>query len=189
MPPEHPSNPGVESSVEAPAAQVPVAPQEMPQTTTVATAPPIENTVGDLLGFDTPAPSVAPVASQSTSLSLVMDVAMTGDEYQAKWGSICTDADAIVEMVALSTVPASTSPIEVNLAAIGIKTMASGQTGPGEFKVYLYARDSDGSIILIQSNISNSRGEPLMILTIKIDSSTASEKAKQLIPLIQGALR
>jgi AP-4 complex subunit beta-1 len=191
MPAEHPLDPTVEPTAAVSAAQVPVAPQEMPQPPAVAAAPPVvDGFVGDLLGFDTPAPVVTASAPPSSTLSLVLDATMTGEEYQAKWGSICSDADAIVEMAILSTLPASTTPIETNLAAIGVKTMASGQTGPGEFKLYLYARDNDGSIILIQSNISNSGGEPLMILTIKIDECIVpTEKASQLVPMIQNALR
>ena len=192
MPAEHPLDPTVENVAAASVAQVPVAPQEMPQPASVAAAPPVvDDMIGDLLGFDTPAPvAAAPAAPPSSSISLVLDATMTGEEYQAKWGSICSDADAIVEMAILSTLPASTSPIETNLAAIGVKTMASGQTAPGEFKLYLYARDTDGAIILIQSNISNSGGEPLMILTIKIDGcAVPTEKASQLVPVIQNALR
>jgi vesicle coat complex subunit len=190
MPAEHPLDPTVEYVAAASVAQVPVAPQEMPQPASVAAAPPVvDDMIGDLLGFDTPA-AAAPAAPPSSSISLVLDATMTGEEYQAKWGSICSDADAIVEMAILSTLPASTSPIETNLAAIGVKTMASGQTAPGEFKLYLYARDTDGAIILIQSNISNSGGEPLMILTIKIDGcAVPTEKASQLVPVIQNALR
>lgn len=192
MPAEHPLDPTVENVAAASVAQVPVAPQEMPQPASVAAAPPVvDDMIGDLLGFDTPAAvAAAPAAPPSSSISLVLDATMTGEEYQAKWGSICSDADAIVEMAILSTLPASTSPIETNLAAIGVKTMASGQTAPGEFKLYLYARDTDGAIILIQSNISNSGGEPLMILTIKIDGcAVPTEKASQLVPVIQNALR
>jgi len=182
----------------AAAAHDPVAPQNMPQSAAVPTAaaPPADDLIGDLLGFDSPAPAapaqVAAAASSSTSISLAMDATMSGEEYQAKWTSICSDADAIVEMVSLSSIPDSTSPIEAALNGIGIKTMASGQTGPGEFKVYLYARDAvdSSSVILIQSNISNEGGEALMILTIKIDGTTSvSEKASQLIPMIQNALR
>lgn len=193
MPAEHPLDPAADTSAGASVAQVPVAPQGMPQPATVpvpAAAPPVQNMVEDLLGFDSPALVPTPAAPQTTAISLVLDAKMAGDEYQAKWGSICTDADAIVEMVALSALPASTSPIEANLATIGVKTMASGQTAPGEFKLYLYARDHDGSIILIQANISNSGGEPLMILTIKIEGSVvASAKASQLLPIIQGVMR
>jgi len=191
MPLEHPLDPTVEPTAAVSAAHVPVAPQEMPQPAAVAAAPPVvDDMIGDLLGFDTPAPVAAAAAPLSSTISLALDATMTGEEYQAKWGSICSDADAIVEMAILSTLPASTSPIETNLAAIGVKTMASGQTAPGEFKLYLYARDNDGAIILIQSNISNSGGEPLMILTIKIDGcAVPTEKASQLVPMIQNALR
>jgi len=196
MPPEHPLDPSAAPAA-VPAAQVPVAPQEMAQPAAVPATPAtpaVDNTIGDLLGFDSPPSAPAPVATPapapSATLSLAMDAMMTGDEYQTKWGSICSDADAFVEMAGLSSLPASTAPVESKLASIGIKTMASGQTGPGEFKLYLYARDNDGSIILIQSNISNSGGEPLMILTIKIEGSTvAAQKASQLVPLIQSALR
>ena len=192
MPAEHPLDFGAGSSTGTSAAQVPIAPQDMPQSTAVAAAPPADGgMVGDLLGFDTPAPvAPAPVASSSSTLSLAMDSSMVGEVYQEKWGTICSDADAIVEMVGLSSVPASSSTIETALAGIGIKTMASGQTAPGEFKLYLYALDNDGSIILIQANISNEGGEGLMILTMKIEGRTvASEKASQLVPMIQNMLR
>jgi len=190
MPSEHPLDSAVGFTAGVSVAQVPVAPQEMPQPTTVAAAPLVDEAIEDLLGFDTPAPVSTPAALPSSTISLALDAAMAGDEYQAKWGAICSDADAIVEMVGLATIPASTSLVETKLAAIGIKTMASGQTGSGEFKLYLYARDDDGSVILIQSDISNSGGEPLMILTIKIEGSTvATEKASQLVPMIQNALR
>jgi hypothetical protein len=196
MPPEHPLDPSAAPAV-VPAAQVPVAPQEMAQPAAVPATPAtpaVDNTIGDLLGFDsppsTPAPVATPAPAPSATLSLAIDAMMAGDEYQTKWGSICSDADAFVEMAGLSSPPASTAPLESKLASIGIKTMASGQTAPGEFKLYLYARDNDGSIILIQSNISNSGGEPLMILTIKIEgSAVAAQKASQLVPLIQNALR
>ena len=119
-----------------------------------------------------------------------MDATLTGEIYQSKWGSICSDAEALVEMVALPALPSSTGPIEANLAAFGIKTMASGQTAPGEFKMYLYAIDHDGSILLIQANISSSGGEALMIMTIKIEGAPVpSEKAAQLVGLVQNALR
>jgi len=187
MPAEHPLEPGAASAPGV--AEVPVAPQEMPQPTAAAATPPADNMVGDLLGFDTaPAPAAPP--APSGAVSLLMDATITGEEYQAKWGAICSDADASVEMVGLSVAPASTALIESALAGIGVKTMASGQTGPGEFKLYLYARDSDGTLVLIQSNISNPGGEPLMILTIKIDGSVvASEKASQLVKMIQTVLR
>eukprot|EP00536_Pseudo-nitzschia_multiseries_P010014 jgi/Psemu1/24751/gm1.24751_g len=195
MPPEHPLEVGADTSAmaSASAAHVPIPPQNMPQPAAVAAAPPTDSLVGDLLGFDTPAPvAPAPVVPSSAGVSLAMDASLTGEAYQAKWGAICSDADAFVEMVALSSVPASTAPIEAALAGIGIKTMASGQTGPGEFKVYLYAIDHDGSIILIQANISNEGGEALMILTMKIEgaaAASASEKASQLVAMIQTALR
>mmetsp|Transcript_13781 Transcript_13781/g.28930 ORF Transcript_13781/g.28930 Transcript_13781/m.28930 type:complete len:837 (-) Transcript_13781:296-2806(-) len=194
MPAEHPLDFGAGSSTVTSATQVPIAPQDMPQSPAVAAAPPADGgMVGDLLGFDTPAPvAPAPVSSSSSSsiLSLAMDSSMMGEVYQEKWGTICSDADAIVEMVGLSSIPASSSTIETALAGIGIKTMASGQTAPGEFKLYLYALDNDGSIILIQANISSEGGEGLMILTMKIEGGTAaSEKASQLVPMIQNTLR
>jgi len=200
MPPEHPLDPGAVPAAGETAAQTPVAPT---QPTAVAPAPHVDDTVVDLLGFDSPAPVAAPVAApaaapaavpaavpSSSAISLLMDATMSGEEYQTKWGSICSDADALVEMVGLSALPTTTSPIESKLTAIGIKTMASGETAPGEFKLYLYARDNDGAIILVQANISSSGGEPLMILTVKIEGCAApSEKASQLIPIIQNALR
>ncbi|VEU41041.1 unnamed protein product [Pseudo-nitzschia multistriata] len=193
MPPEHPLELGAGSSAGAAAAQVPMAPQDMPQPAAVAAAapPPVDDMVGDLLGFDTPAPAApAPAASSAPTLSLAMDATMSGEVYQEKWGAICSDADAVVEMVGLPSVPTATSTIESALAGIGIKTMASGQTGPGEFKLYLFGIDNDGSVILIQANISDSGGEALMILTIKIESAAAAtEKASLLVPIIQNALR
>jgi len=191
MPAEHPLDPS------APPAgpEVPMVPQAMaPQPVAVAAAPapvaPVDDLLGDLLGFDTPAPAPAPPPAASSTISLKMDATMTGELYQTKWGSICSDADALVEMVALPAVPTSTAPIEGALAGMGIKTMASGQTGPGEFKLYLYAIDHDGSIILIQANVSNSGGEALMIMTIKIETAgVPSEKAAQLVALVQNSLR
>jgi len=213
MPPEHPLEVGADSSALGMAhaqahanshahahaqAQVPIPPQDMGQPAAVAAAPPAaaaaaaDNLIGDLLGFDTPSPAPAPpaAAAPSAGVSLVMDASLTGALYQQKWGTICSDADALVEMVGLASVPASTAPVEAALASIGVKTMASGQTGPGEFKLYLYAIDHDGSTILIQANISNEGGEALMILTVKIESSVAAaEKARQLVPMIQSVLR
>jgi len=201
MPPEHPLEVGADSSALGMAhaqaqAQVPTPPQDMGQPAAVAAAPPAaaaaDNLIGDLLGFDTPSPAPAPpaAAAPSAGVSLVMDASLTGAFYQQKWGTICSDADALVEMVGLASVPASTAPMEAALASIGVKTMASGQTGPGEFKLYLYAIDHDGSTILIQANISNEGGEALMILTVKIESSVAAaDKARQLVPMIQSVLR
>lgn len=192
MPAEHPLDPSAPPA----APEVPVAPQAMaPQpVAAVPAAPvaaaPVDDLLGDLLGFDTPAPAPAPPPAASSTIALKMDATMTGELYQTKWGSICSDADALVEMVALPALPTSTAPIEGALAAVGIKTMASGQTGPGEFKLYLYAIDHDGSIILIQANVSNSGGEALMIMTIKIETAgVASEKAAQLVGLVQNSLR
>ena len=190
MPVEHPLDPSAPPATPmAPAApaQVPVAPQGMP-----AQPAPVDDLVGDLLGFDSPpkAPAPAPPPAASASINLKMDATLTGEIYQSKWGSICSDAEALVEMVALPALPSSTGPIEANLAAFGIKTMASGQTAPGEFKMYLYAIDHDGSILLIQANISSSGGEALMIMTIKIEGAPVpSEKAAQLVGLVQNALR
>ena len=192
MPSEHPLDPSV--APVAPTAGVPVALQEMPQPAAAA-APPtpvVNDMVGDLLGFDSPpnAPAPAPAVSASANISLKTDATMTGEVYQSKWGSICSDADALVEMVALPSVPSATSAIEAGLAAVGIKTMASGETAPNEFKLYLYALDYDGSVILIQANISNSGGETLMIMTIKIEGcAVPSEKAAQLVTMVQSSLR
>lgn len=190
MPAEHPLDPSAPPVAPEPTAAAPVAPQAAPQPAAVPA--PAGDLLGDLLGFDspTPAPAPPPAAAAPSTISLKMDAALTGDVYQTKWGTICSDADALVEMVALSSLPSSTAPIEAGLASVGIKTMASGQTGPGEFKLYLYAIDHDGSVLLIQANLSNSGGEALMIMTIKIEGAAVpSEKASQLVVMVQNALR
>jgi len=196
MPLEHPLD-----AIGAPAAsvQVPVAPQNIPQPPVVdhtAANQSADNMIGDLLGFNTPSPVVTalPPATASTSpITWMIGATISGDDYQAKWGAIA-DADAIVETVALQSIPSSTGSIETALSAIGIGTMASGEM-PDEFKLFLYALEEggDGSTVLIQSNISKG-SEPLMILTIKVEhsdgsaSQNASQKIDSLILLIKSAL-
>mmetsp|Transcript_27957 Transcript_27957/g.67804 ORF Transcript_27957/g.67804 Transcript_27957/m.67804 type:complete len:843 (+) Transcript_27957:170-2698(+) len=193
QPPEHP----LDSMSQNPAAvdaHVPVAPQGMATNILEggppAPVPPVDNMIGDLLGFDSPpaAPAPAP-APASAELSLI-PMTMSGDDYQANWSAI-SDADAIVETVMLSSIPASTDVVESALASILVTTMASGEL-PQEFKFFLYAQDGSGATFLIQSNISKD-SEPMMILTVKVANSLGKsedqKKVDQLTQAIQNILR
>lgn len=114
---------------------------------------------------------------------------MSSTEYQTKWGSV-SDADSIVSMVALRSIPSSPVAVEQALAGVNILTMASGDL-PSEFKIFLYAQDQrSGAVLLLQANISKS-GEPMMILTIKISGGNKSSDqtmVDELTKIIQGAL-
>lgn len=200
QPPEHP----LEASAVADATgHVPMAPQALPQPNVpshpVETAPhpthhvssSADAMVGDLLGFDGPpaAPVAAPAQAAPAALSLVPGIAMSGEDYQAKWGAIA-DSDALVSMVTLPSVPAGASVVEQALAASNVFTMASGEL-PGELKFFLYCQDaSSSSMILIQSNISKSDAEPSMILTLKVTATQGNDQSlvDQLTQLIQNAL-
>lgn len=190
QPPEHP----LDSSAAAADSHVPMAPQAMPQPNVpsqpVDAAPhpthhlssSTDAMVADLLGFDgglpPPAPAALPVAA---TLTLLPGVGMTGEDYQAKWGSV-RDADSIVSMVSLRSIPSSTAVVEQALAATNVFTMASGEL-PNEFKFFLYCKDSTtGSILLIQSNIGKLDPEPSMILTVKIHGGGQGDAAKQSCP-------
>jgi len=196
MPLEHPLD---AIGAPGPSVQVPVAPQNIPQPPIVdhaAVNQSTDNMIGDLLGFDTPSPVVAappPATTSPSPISWMIGATISGNDYQAKWGAI-SDADAIVETIALQSIPSSTGSIEAALFAIGVGTMASGEM-PDEFKLFLYALEEggDGNTVLIQSNISKG-SEPLMILTIKVENSdgsasqNASEMINSLILLIKNAL-
>ena len=179
MPPEHPLAPGSDTSFVVPTtapANVPAEPQEAFSATGVM----------DLLGFGPSSPAVA--ASVDARLSLQPDVAMSGAEYQAKWGAI-SDADAIVATVVLRSLPLSTGEVESVLSAHNILTMASGELAT-EFKFFLYAQDSAGDLFLIQSNLTKS-SEALLILTIKVSGSSTSNpnaRVEQLTNIMQGVL-
>jgi AP-4 complex subunit beta-1 len=209
MPPEHPLDDNMGASESE--GHVPMAPQALPQPTivhdpetslmdgggydqpaAVSTAP-VDNMIGDLLGFDMPAPAAAAApttSSNSTRIALASAVTMTGEDYQAKWGAI-SDADSIVSTAALSSIPPSTDVVESALGTVNVFTMASGEL-PNEFKFFLYAQDSEsGSLFLIQSNIGKQDAEPLMILTCKVtgsDKASDQRKVDQLMELVQSVL-
>eukprot|EP00339_Tiarina_fusa_P008742 CAMPEP_0117052522 /NCGR_PEP_ID=MMETSP0472-20121206/36303_1 /TAXON_ID=693140 ORGANISM="Tiarina fusus, Strain LIS" /NCGR_SAMPLE_ID=MMETSP0472 /ASSEMBLY_ACC=CAM_ASM_000603 /LENGTH=848 /DNA_ID=CAMNT_0004767177 /DNA_START=116 /DNA_END=2662 /DNA_ORIENTATION=+ len=203
QPPEHPLQELGASAAAESAGHVPMAPQELPQpmvpTSEAAAAPaPVQPTaaadsmVADLLGFGDPAPAAPapppPAPAPAAGLALADAVTMTGEEYQAKWGSVA-DSDAIVSAVPLSSVPPSTDVVEAALASIRVFTMASGEL-PAEFKFFLYCQDaSDGSMLMVQSNIQKA-GEPLMILTVKMTGGgpNAQQKVDQLTQFVQDAL-
>lgn len=192
MPVDHPLDAAAGSGAAVASIQAPVAPQEMTRPQVIVNEPP-NDMVGDLLGFDTPSSAVPVPAALESSVSWIMNANMSGNDYQSKWGAI-PDADAVVETVVLHTIPSSTGEIEAALSRIGVATMASGEM-PDEFKLFLYALEEggDGSIVLIQSNISKGN-EPLMILTLKVEASdgtasqNASQKVDSLIPMIKDAL-
>ena len=201
QPPEHPLE---ENGMASSTAHVPVAPQDMPQPNVAAAqvpsavtppepaAAPADVGVADLLGFDgppaAPAPAPAP-AAPSVAISLAPAVTMSQGVYQEHWRAI-PDADSIVSTVALSYIPQAATTVEQALNAAHVFTMASGEF-PTEFKLFLYAQDTNsGSLLLIQSNISKG-GEPLMILTVKVspgDKATDQKKVDQLTQTIQGVL-
>ena len=212
QPPEHPLQELGGSAAADSSGQVPVAPQELPQpnvptdpTAAAAAAPPAhpanaaDSSVADLLGFgeappaaapEPPPPVAAPAPAHATGLALADQVTMTGEDYQAKWGSV-GDNEALVSAVPLGAVPASTDVVESALATVRVFTMASGEL-PTEFKFFLYAQDtSDGSIVLVQSNIQKG-GEPLMILTVKIvggpPGANAQQKVDELTTMITQVL-
>lgn len=199
QPPEHPLDP---SALGGPSAgHVPMAPQEMPQPgvptePVAATAPPAApvpsgaDMVGDLLGFDTgPAPTPAPAPVAPTVLALAPGISMSGEDYQAHWGSV-PEGDAVVSMIQLSSVPPSTAVVEQTLATVNVFTMASGEL-PAELKFFLYAQDAGtGNMLLVQSNISKG-GETLMILTVKViggNKATDQAMVDQFTKVIQGVL-
>jgi AP-4 complex subunit beta-1 len=188
---------------------VPVAPQATVQphqpVDVISHAPapapiPVDNMIGDLLGFDSPEPSpvAAPrSASAAAGLRLAPAVAMSGDEYQNHWSSI-SDSDSIVETVILRAIPSSTDIVEAALSSVNVFTMASGEL-PGEYKFFLYAQELDGgATFLVQSNIAKD-SEPLMILTVKVNNAASlmgpggsgpddQKKVTQLTQFIQNAL-
>ena len=162
MPKEHPLDPS------AP-------PVEVYETTTAAAAGAAATSDApaaaevDLLGFGGPAPAPAappPAAAASSGISLNPAVSMTGEEYQAHWESIA-DADAHVNTVVLKELPTGTDPVEQALAAVHVRTMASGEL-PTEFKFFWYAQDAaTDCLFLIQANVEKTV-EPLMIVTVKV---------------------
>ncbi|GFH56248.1 beta subunit of clathrin adaptor complex AP2 [Chaetoceros tenuissimus] len=197
MPAEHPLDGGAGSVESAPvnpvdslASQVQEASllDHGPVDTTPAPATAPMAAEMDLLGFGTeptPAPVVPPVAA--STFSLIPNVALSGDEYQSKWGAV-SDADAHVIIVPLTTLPPSTDAVETPLSQASIKTMASGEL-PTEFKFFLYAQDasSDGSIIMVQASIGKS--SPCeMLLTIKISGPGGFEKADAFVNVLKNAL-
>lgn len=202
QPPEHPldSSPAGADA----ASHIPMAPQAMPQPNVpshpVQMAPhpthhvssSTDAMVADLLGFDgVPSPPPVPEAqSVSAVLSLVPGVGMTGEDYQARWGSVA-DSESIVSIVALRTVPSGTSVVEQALAAVNVFTMASGEL-PHELKFFLYCQDySTGNMLLVQSNIGKNDAEPSMILTVKISGASKGMEqtmVDQLTQIFQGAL-
>jgi vesicle coat complex subunit len=197
MPPEHPLDGGVMAPADTDAG-VPVAPQALPQPAVDTSAPasPPDNMIGDLLGFDSPAPAPAPPPTSIPlgGLSLMAGVTMPPEDYQAKWGAIA-DADSMVEMVPIRSIPASTDVVEAALSTVQINTMASGEL-PNEFKFFLYAQENGvtGSTFLIQSNISKD-SEAAMILTVKVHNpmemsnpQVDQQKVTQLAQLVQSAL-
>jgi hypothetical protein len=197
MPPEHPLDGGGMAPADTDAG-VPVAPQALPQPAvdTSAPAPPPDNMIGDLLGFDSPVPAPAPPPTSIPlgGLSLMAGVTMPPEDYQAKWGAIA-DADSMVEMVPIRSIPASTDVVEAALSTVQINTMASGEL-PNEFKFFLYAQENGvtGSTFLIQSNISKD-SEAAMILTVKVHNpmemsnpQVDQQKVTQLAQLVQSAL-
>jgi len=190
QPPEHPLSEG-DTSAPAP---LPTAQQEVQHAAPVASAAPVaaDPFVGDLLGgFDAP-PATAPApppAAPGGAIALAPGVTMTGEEYQAKWSAI-PDSDAVVETVMLSTIPPNADTVEAKLNAANVITMASGEL-PTEFKFFLYAQDSStGCMLLVQSNISKTDSEPLMILTVKVTDAPPDAQAKvdHLTKVVQGAL-
>mmetsp|Transcript_13197 Transcript_13197/g.18680 ORF Transcript_13197/g.18680 Transcript_13197/m.18680 type:complete len:931 (-) Transcript_13197:113-2905(-) len=199
MPEEHP----LEPSTGAGAAAAPnpttndIYAQESaaPEVAAAAVAPPPAPTsdqVVDLLGFgDGAAPAPATPVSP-VGLSLVPALAMSGEDYEAKWGGVA-DADAVVTTVAMNSIPASTDAVEQSLMDKHIMTMASGELDT-EFKFFLYAQDSvSGTVFLIQSNISKaSPDDPLMILTIKASGggnpSESQQKVDMLMEVLNAAL-
>jgi AP-4 complex subunit beta-1 len=203
MPEEHPLAPGVSSSDSVVAEQQHYQQQQqiLQQQQQHHVPAPHEVEV-DLLGFG--GPSSSPVAASAASppppapplssshavagISLNPSVAMTGDEYQAKWGAI-PDADATVSTVFLPRLPASTDAIEQALASAHVMTMASGEL-PNEFKFFLYCQDgASGSFFLIQSNIEKTAGEPLIILTIKKSGGSGGpDLIERLVEVINKAL-
>lgn len=187
MPAEHPLGVGIENDA------VQHVTHQMEQTSLVdptvshapSTAAPVTQEM-DLLGFGGE-PTPAPIAAPGT-IRLVPNVALTGDEYQAKWGAV-QDADAHVMIVPLSTRPGSTDDVERLLEHACIKTMASGEL-PTELKFFLYAQEvpPTGSIILVQASIAKDNSSSEMLLTIKISGPGGLEKVEAFVDVVKSAL-
>lgn len=146
----------------------------------------------DLLGFGTSPTnaSTTTTTTSSTKLTLSMNVTMSGDAYQSMWSKI-DDAEAVVSTAMIKAIPSNTDTIEASLLKYGIMTMASGEL-PNEFKFFLYAKETNGATILIQSNIEKMT-EPLMILTVKVsgvnmDKAAVGTMVEKLTDIVMKAL-
>jgi hypothetical protein len=187
MPEEHPLAPGDAGSIGSWNRTKP------PPAAEQAPAPASTSYDGDvdLLGFggppSPPHPPAPAAPSGASAVSLNPSVTMTGDAYQSTWSSI-SDAEATVSTVQLLGVPTSTDEVEQALAEQNIKTMASGQPTPNEFKFFLYAEDSStGTTFLVQANLEVSQ-EPLMIVTVKATGGAGSSLVEKFIEVMTIAL-
>ena len=121
----------------------------------------------DFLGLGDPAPAAAPAPPPVNAPPFSPSASMTGDEYQSQWGAI-SDADALVTMIPMPSLPGSTDEVEAKLAKNNIMTMASGEL-PNEFKFFLYAQETaSNGLVLIQGNIDKQSGEPMLLLACKV---------------------
>lgn len=190
MPAEHPldSSPGgVVPAAPAYTGVYDAAPTPVVQAPTAAA----EMDFLDMGGSSASAAPSMPVVPDPSAISLDPSMALTGEDYQAKWEAIA-DGHAIVTTLMLKAVPTSTNEIESALGRQNIKTMASGSLDT-EYKLYLFARDlNTNAILLIQSNINKTVGETLMINTIKVHGGDAGDsdqqKANKLSELIGSSL-
>jgi hypothetical protein len=145
----------------------------------------------DLLGFGpdptpTTQPSPAPVHSPGLG-PLDTNVSISGEEYQRMWEGV-SDSEAHVEIVPLKLQPPNTDSVEIPLANMCIKTMASGEL-PSELKFFLYAKEaSTGSFFLVQATVSKDATPCELLLTIKVQGSGGSEKANAFVDTISTAL-
>lgn len=170
----------------------------------VAEAPPPEQLVPttvsaevDLLGFgDDMSAMTAPHSSTSVplqSLSLKSDVALTGEEYQSKWGSVPDTEAVFVTALPMKSGLTSTDTVESALKTFSVFTMASGEL-PTEYKFFLYGQEEDafgGAYFMIQAVVQKAPSS--LSLTMKScggdsDPNKKKEKIDQLVELIKSAL-
>mmetsp|Transcript_7655 Transcript_7655/g.11522 ORF Transcript_7655/g.11522 Transcript_7655/m.11522 type:complete len:834 (-) Transcript_7655:328-2829(-) len=83
--------------------------------------------------------------------------------FQTKWTSISIESTTTLNLPKL---PSSTKAVDAALASQHIYTMASGEL-PAQFKFFFYARDTNGTLYLVQCLID--KATTIANLTTKID--------------------
>jgi AP-4 complex subunit beta-1 len=195
MPPEHPLDGNQSASVSNLTKQVEESMQLHDEaaeyTNAQPTAAPVIALEADLLGFGPEPthaiePSPAPVHSPGLG-PLDANVGISGEEYQAMWEGV-PDSDAHVVILPLKLQPPNTDSVEIPLAKMSIKTMASGEL-PSELKFFLYAKEASTELFfLVQATISKGTTPCELLLTIKMHGSDGVEKANAFVDTISNAL-